>query len=210
VLVAGSVGSLSDIVGQLLRGAGASERLMELLETEPAIKPPRDPSPCPSRCRPGTGRGLGFSYPARPGTRRWRRWTWTSPRRAGGAGGAVRRRQVDAVPPAAALLRPAAGRLTLDGVDLRALDPAELRRHIAVVPQDPVIFGADAWENIRYGTEGADDEQVRPPPAPPMPMPSSSGCPEGYDTFLGERGVRLSGGERQRIAVARAILRDLS
>jgi ATP-binding cassette subfamily B protein len=103
---------------------------------------------------------------------------------------------------------PGEGRLTFDGVDLRALDPAELRRHIAVVPQDPVIFGASAAENIRYGAEDATDEQVRAAAAAAHADLFIRRLPQGYDTFLGERGVRVSGGERQRIAIARAILRD--
>ena len=210
VLVAGSVGSLSDIVGQLLRGAGASERLMELLVTEPGIKPPERPEPLPE---PVTGQvqaiGLGFSYPARPGTmaladleldiRPGERVALVGP---SGAGKSTLFHL---------LLRfydPQQGRLTLDGVDLRALDPSELRRQIAVVPQDPVIFGADAWENIRYGMESADDDSVRAAARAAHADAFIERLPQGYGTFLGERGVRLSGGERQRIAVARAILRD--
>jgi len=210
VLVAGSVGSLSDIVGQLLRGAGASERLMELLVTEPAIKPPRHPAPLPAPVRGEVqARGLGFSYPARPETRALADLDLTI--RPG--------ERVALVGPSGAgkstlfhlLLRfydPQAGTLTFDGVDLRALDPAELRRHIAVVPQDPVIFGADAWENIRYGAEQADAGAVRAAARAAHAHDFIERLPQGYDTFLGERGVRLSGGERQRIAIARAILRD--
>jgi ATP-binding cassette, subfamily B, bacterial len=210
VLVAGSVGSLSEIIGQLLRGAGASERLMELLVTEPAISPPARPKALPE---PVTGRvqasGLGFSYPARPGVQAL-----------SGVDLDIRSgERVAVVGPSGAgkstlfhlLLRfydPQQGSLTLDGVELRALDPAELRRHIAVVPQDPVIFGADAWENIRYGLESADDEAVRAAARAAHAHAFIERLPQGYDTFLGERGVRLSGGERQRIAVARAILRD--
>jgi len=210
VLVAGSVGSLSDIVGQLLRGAGASERLMELLVTEPGITPPARPERLPE---PVTGRvqalGLGFSYPARPGTmaltdldldiRPGERVALVGP---SGAGKSTLFHL---------LLRfydPQRGRLSLDGVDLRALDPGELRRQIAVVPQDPVIFGADAWENIRYGLESADDDSVRAAARAAHADAFIERLPQGYATFLGERGVRLSGGERQRIAVARAILRD--
>jgi ATP-binding cassette subfamily B protein len=210
VLVAGAVGSLSDIVGQLLRGAGASERLMELLVTEPGIKPPQRPRSLPE---PVTGRvqalGLGFSYPARPGTmalsgleldiRPGERVALVGP---SGAGKSTLFHL---------LLRfydPQQGRLTLDGIDLRALDPSELRRQIAVVPQDPVIFGADAWENIRYGLESADDDSVRAAARAAHADAFIERLPQGYATFLGERGVRLSGGERQRIAVARAILRD--
>jgi ATP-binding cassette subfamily B protein len=210
IMVAGAVGSLSDIAGQLLRGAGASERLMELLETEPAIRPPQRPATLPVTV---SGRvqaqGLVFHYPARPDTP------------------ALDSLDLDIAPgervalvgPSGAgkstlfhlLLRfydPDRGRLRLDGVDIGQLDPTELRRHIAVVPQDPVIFGADAWENIRYGLEEASDDDVRAAARAAHADGFLSRLPQGYDTFLGERGVRLSGGERQRIAVARAILRD--
>jgi len=210
ILVAGSVGSLSDLAGQLLRGAGASERLMELLETRPAIQAPARPRELPARV---TGRvqalGLVFHYPARPET----------PALDGLDLDIAPGERVALVGPSGAgkstlfhlLLRfydPGRGRLLLDGVDISELDPAELRRHIAIVPQDPVIFGADAWENIRYGLESATDDDVRAAARAAHADAFLSRLPQGYDTFLGERGVRLSGGERQRIAVARAILRD--
>ena len=103
---------------------------------------------------------------------------------------------------------PTQGRVCLDGVDLRALDPAELRRHLAIVPQDPVIFGADAWENIRYGLDGVSDAAVRRAAESAHATEFLDRMPQGFDTYLGERGVRLSGGQRQRIAIARALLRD--
>jgi ATP-binding cassette subfamily B protein len=210
VLVAGSVGSLSDIAGQLLRGAGAAERLMELLVTQPAIAPPQRPQPLMQPVRGHIGAdGVTFRYPARPDRP------------------ALESLDLDIAPgervalvgPSGAgkstlfhlLLRfydPEQGRLTFDGVDLRALDPAELRRHIAVVPQDPVIFGTSASENIRYGTEDATDAQVQAAAEAAHADIFIRRLPQGYDTYLGERGVRLSGGERQRIAIARAILRD--
>jgi len=210
ILVAGAVGSLSDIAGQLLRGAGASERLMELLETMPAISTPPHPKALPARV---TGRvqahGLRFHYPARPHTAALddvdldiepgERVALVGP---SGAGKSTLFHL---------LLRfydPDRGRLLLDGVSLQDLDPTELRRHIAIVPQDPVIFGADAWENIRYGLETADDGAVRAAARAAHADDFIERLPQGYGTFLGERGVRLSGGERQRIAVARAILRD--
>jgi ATP-binding cassette subfamily B protein len=210
ILVAGAVGSLSDIAGQLLRGAGASERLMELLETMPAISAPSRPKALPARV---TGRvqarGLGFHYPARPDTAALddvdldiepgERVALVGP---SGAGKSTLFHL---------LLRfydPDRGRLLLDGVPSQDLDPTELRRHIAIVPQDPVIFGADAWENIRYGLETADDDAVRAAARAAHADVFIERLPQVYGTFLGERGVRLSGGERQRIAVARAILRD--
>jgi ATP-binding cassette subfamily B protein len=210
VLVAGSVSGLIDLAGQLLRGAGAAERLMELLDVEPAVVAPAQPRPLPQRPRGRVrAEGVTFRYPARPET----------PALAALDLDIAAGERVALVGPSGAgkstlfhlLLRfydPGEGRLTFDGVDLRALDPAELRRHIAVVPQDPVIFGASAAENIRYGAEDATDEQVRAAAAAAHADLFIRRLPQGYDTFLGERGVRVSGGERQRIAIARAILRD--
>lgn len=210
VVVAGAVGSLSDLMGQLLRGAGASERLMELLDTAPVIRRPARPRALPAPVR---GRieldGVRFLYPARPDRPALDRLD-------------VRiepGERVALVGPSGAgkstlfqlLLRfydPSAGAIRFDGIDLRELDPAELRRHIALVPQDPVIFAADAWENIRYGLTAASDAAVRRAAAAAHAAELIERLPQGYSTFLGERGVRLSGGERQRIAIARTLLRD--
>jgi ATP-binding cassette subfamily B protein len=209
ILVAGNIGALSDIAGQLLRGAGAAERLMELLETAPAITAPTAPHPLP---KPVQGRvealAVAFTYPSRP----------QHPALGGIDLTIAPGEQVALVGPSGAgkstlfhlLLRfydPQHGSLRLDGIDLRDLAPAELRRHIVIVPQDPVIFGADALENIRYGL-AVDDASVEAAARAAHAHEFISRLPDGYQTFLGERGVRLSGGERQRIAIARAILRD--
>ncbi|MBP8289015.1 MAG: ATP-binding cassette domain-containing protein, partial [Chromatiaceae bacterium] len=103
---------------------------------------------------------------------------------------------------------PQTGALRFDGLDLRDLEPGELRRQIALVPQDPVIFGADAWENIRYGLDPVSDAAVRRAADAAHASEFLDRLPNGFNTFLGERGVRLSGGQRQRLAIARAILRD--
>ena len=210
LLVAGSVGNLSEIVGELLRGAGASERLMELLHAEPQIRAPEQPLPL---AQPVRGRilieELRFAYPTRAESPVL--WDLDLEIRPG--------ERVALVGPSGAgkttlfqlLLRfydPDQGSIRFDGADLRRLDPAELRRRIASVPQDPVIFGADAWENIRYGLEGADDAAVRRAAGLAHASEFLDRLPEGFGTFLGERGVRLSGGQRQRVAIARAILRD--
>ncbi len=190
VLVAGSFGSLSDIAGQLLRGAGAAERLMELLVTEPAIAPPVVPKPLPQPVRGHIrAEALTFRYPARPDT----------PALAALELDMAPGERVALVGPSGAgkstlfhlLLRfydPEQGRLSFDGVDLRALTSAS--------------------ENIRYGTEEATDAQVQAAAEAAHADIFIRRLPQGYDTYLGERGVRLSGGERQRIAIARAILRD--
>ncbi|NBC49382.1 MAG: ATP-binding cassette domain-containing protein [Gammaproteobacteria bacterium] len=209
ILVAGNIGALSDIGGQLLRGAGAAERLMELLETAPSITAPTTPARLPE---PAQGRvnaqAVAFTYPSRP----------EHPALAGIDLEIAPGEQIALVGPSGAgkstlfhlLLRfydPQQGSLRLDGVDLRDLPPSEFRRQIVIVPQDPVIFGADALENIRYGLD-VDDDAVEAAARAAHAHEFLMRLPDGYRTFLGERGVRLSGGERQRVAIARAILRD--
>ncbi|MBK1717820.1 ABC transporter transmembrane domain-containing protein [Thiocystis violacea] len=210
IVVAGAVGSLSDLIGQLLRGAGASERLMELLEIRSAIQPPESPAALPAKPR---GRiefqEVRFRYPSRPDTpaldelalvvEPGERLALVGP---SGAGKSTLFQL---------LLRfydPASGAILFDGVDIRRLDPRDLRRRIALVPQDPVIFGASAWENIRYGLESATDDDVRRAAEAAHAADFLDRLPQGFDTYLGERGVRLSGGERQRIAIARTVLRN--
>ncbi|MFP4683094.1 MAG: ABC transporter transmembrane domain-containing protein [Ectothiorhodospira sp.] len=210
VLVAGSVGALSEVIGELLRAAGAAERLMELLDTRPAIAPPPRPVPLPE---PPEGRvslcDVVFRYPSRP----------EPPALSGVSLDLAPGEKVALVGPSGAgkstvmqlLLRfydPESGCIRFDGVDLRDADPAALRRRIALVPQDAVIFGADAWENIAFGMEGVDRAHIRRAADAAHASEFLDRLPEGFDSHLGERGVRLSGGQRQRIAIARAILRD--
>ncbi len=210
VLVAGSVGALSEVAGELMRAAGAAERLMELLAAAPAVAAPENPRPLPE---PSTGRvafrRCSFSYPSRPQEPVLREFDLEI------APGQT----VALVGPSGAgkttvmqlLLRfydPQAGRIELDGVDLRTADPREIRRRIALVPQEPVIFGTSARENIRYGAQDAGDEEVLSAAEAAHAIEFLERLPDGLDTYLGERGVRLSGGQRQRIAIARALLRD--
>jgi len=210
LLVAGSVGALSEVVGDLLRAAGATERLLELLNTEPGISPPAKPVALPE---PPQGEvqlhHVTFHYPSRP----------DSPALSGLSLTLQPGQKVALVGPSGAgkstvlqlLLRfydPDAGEIRFDGVDIRQADPQQLRQRMALVPQDPVIFGADAWENIRYGFPGVTDADVRRAAEAAHAAEFLDQLPQGFNTFLGERGVRLSGGQRQRIAIARAILRD--
>ena len=209
VLVATSATAMSELWGEVQRAAGSAGRIAELLAEPPGIAAPAHPAPLPT---PPVGRvefdAVSFRYPSRPD--------------ASALDGFALRVEpgetVALVGPSGAgkttvfqmLLRfydPSAGRVLLDGVDVRDTDPGAVRARIGLVSQDPVIFGADVWDNIRYGRPDASDADVRA-----AARAASAGflddLPQGFDTFLGERGIRLSGGQRQRVAIARALLRD--
>lgn len=210
IMVAGAVAALTEIWSELQRAAGATERLVELLNADDAVRDPDAPLPAPA-VRHGdiAFENVTFAYPARPGVQALD----------GVSFGVAPGETVALVGPSGAgkttiiqlLLRfydPASGRITLDGADLRDLDRADFRRHVALVPQDPVIFAASARENIRFGRPGASDAEVEAAARAAAAHDFLSALPEGYDSYVGERGVMLSGGQKQRIAIARAILRD--
>ncbi len=210
VVVASAVGALSEVIGDLQRAAGAMERLVELLNTEPAIKAPADPRSLPVPARGAvTLEEVSFRYPAQPDRPTLDALSF---RVAPGE-------RVALVGPSGAgkttvfqlLLRfydPLAGRLTVDGLDLRDLDPLALRAQIGLVPQEPVIFSGSALENIRYGKPEASLEEVKEAARAAQALEFLEALPQGLDTYLGERGVRLSGGQRQRVAIARALLKN--
>ena len=210
LLVAGSVGALSEVAGDLLRAAGATERLLELLNTQPAISPPATPVALPEPAQGAVELSqVTFHYPSRPDRPAL---SQLSLRLQPG-------QKLALVGPSGAgkstvlqlLLRfydPDSGVIRFDGVDIREVDPQQLRQRIALVPQDPIIFGADAWENIRYGFTDVSDADVRSAAVAAHAAEFLDQLPQGFNTYLGERGIRLSGGQRQRIAIARAILRD--
>ena len=210
VVVAGAVGALSEVIGDLQRAAGATERLIELLHTEPEIRAPARPRPLPEPARGQVAfESVAFHYPSIPERSALESVDLT----------VAPGERLAIVGPSGAgkttlfqlLLRfydPQSGRITFDGVDLREADPGALRGRIGLVAQEPVIFSADAWENIRYGRPEASDAEVLEAAEAAAARDFLERLPEGFNSFLGERGVRLSGGQRQRIAIARAVLRN--
>jgi ATP-binding cassette subfamily B protein len=211
-IVAGSIGALSEVMGEAQRAAGATERLLELLSVKSTIQNPAKALQLPPRAATGAALALSdvtFSYPSRPETAALSHLSLSI--RPG--------ETVAVVGPSGAgkttlfqlFLRfydPQAGAITLDGVDIRHLALHTLRDAIGIVPQDTVIFSANAMENIRYGRAGASDEEVIQAAKLAAAHEFIERLPQGYHSFLGERGVRLSGGQRQRIAIARALLKN--
>ena len=209
-IVAGAVGTISEVIGDLQRAAGATERLFELLGIEPEIRAPENPVALPLPAR-GTVAfdHVRFHYPSRRDTAALDDFTLEV------ASG----ENVALVGPSGAgkttvfqlLLRfydPQQGAVRIDGVDVRRADPREVRGRVAVVPQDPVIFATTVLENVRYGRLEATDAEVRDACEAAFATEFISQLPESFESNLGERGVRLSGGQRQRLAIARAILAD--
>jgi ATP-binding cassette, subfamily B, bacterial len=210
VLLASSAGALSELWGEVQRAAGATERLLEIIATEPAIRVPERPAALPSRA---TGRvrfhNVVFRYPTRPD-------------HAALNGLSLQVQASEAVAlvgPSGAgkstifqlLLRfydPTSGHITVDDVDIATLDPVALRAQIAVVSQDAIIFAGSIAENIRYGRPSASDAEVQAAAVAAAADEFIERLPQRYDTPVGERGITLSGGQRQRVAIARAILRD--
>ena len=211
VVVATSITSMSELWGEVQRAAGSASRITDLLAEPSGVAAPANPVALPAPDPAGARvwfDAVRFEYPSRPGTAALDGFDLVvNPGET-----------VALVGPSGAgkstvfqlLLRfydPACGRIALDGIDLRAADPEAVRGRIAVVAQDPVIFGADVWDNIRYGRPGATDAAVQDA-AEAASAAFLADLPQGFDTFLGERGLRLSGGQRQRVAIARAVLRD--
>jgi len=210
VLGASSLGELSSVWSEVAAAAGAASRIAEILAVRPRIVAPANPTPAPARWQ---GRiafeNVSFAYPTAPDRSALHDLTLA----------VAPGERVALVGPSGAgkstlfslLLRfydVDKGSVTLDGVDLRALDPLDLRKAIALAPQDPVIFGLSVAENISYGREGASREAIVSAAKRAQAHDFISALPQGYDTLLGERGVTLSGGQRQRLAIARAILAD--
>ncbi|TFI58078.1 ATP-binding cassette domain-containing protein [Sphingomonas parva] len=209
-LVAGALGALTEVYGDLLRGAGAAGRLSELLQEQPTIAAPARPRALPEPARGEIAfHQVAFRYPTRPEVSALVDFSLE----------VARGETVAVVGPSGAgkstlfqlaqrFYDPEAGSISLDGVDLRDADPADVRARIALVPQETVIFAASARDNLRYGRWDASDEALWAAAEAANAADFLRALPEGLDTFMGEGGARLSGGQRQRLAIARAILRD--
>jgi ATP-binding cassette subfamily B protein len=209
-LLAGAFGNLTEVYGDLLRAAGASERLSDLLDAEPDIRAPAKPVRLPE---PPLGQlafeHVTFHYPTRREVsaledfsltvRSQERLALVGPSGAG---------KTTIFQLAERFYDPQAGRVLLDGVDLRDADPADIRQRIAMVPQETVLFAASARDNLRYGNWNASEDQLWQAARDANAEEFLRALPDGLDTFMGEGGARLSGGQRQRIAIARALLRD--
>lgn len=210
VIVASAMGTISEVIGELQRAAGATERLVELLTTASAIVVRENPIALPSPVRGAlTLRDIRFAYPSRPHDPVFNHFHLTI------APG----EKVALVGPSGAgkttvfqLLQrfydPVEGEILLDGINIKDADLAAVRNQIALVPQDPVIFASSVRDNVRYARPGASDSEVIAACRAAYAMEFIEKLPDGLDTFLGERGVHLSGGQKQRIAIARAILAD--
>lgn len=210
VMVAGAVAALSEIWGELQRAAGATERLVELLQTEDSVLDPAQSVALPQPVRGHIAfENVRFSYPSRPAIAALdgvdleimpgETVAFVGPSGAG---------KTTIIQMILRFYDPALGRITLDGVDLRDVARSEFRTAVALVPQDPIIFAATAAQNIRFGKPDATDAEVHAAAKAAAAHEFITALPEGYDSYLGERGVMLSGGQKQRIAIARAILRD--
>jgi len=209
-VMARSARGLSEVYGDVQRAAGATERLLEILALKPDISVPENPVALPS---PAIGtvtfKDVTFHYPSRPDQSALTGLNFDiAPGETVALVGPSGAGKTTVFQLALRFYDPQEGTVSLDGVDLKRVDPVAARGRIGLVSQEPVIFAANAWDNIRYGREDATDDEVRAAAEAAAATEFIDRMPDGFDTFLGERGVRLSGGQRQRIAIARAILRN--
>ena len=210
VLVAGALGSLTEVYGDLLRGAGAASRLNELLQEKPAITAPARPVALPEPARGGLAfQNVTFRYPTRPEVSAISEFSLAvEPGETVAIVGPSGAGKSTIFQLAERFYDPQVGTIRLDGVPLTQADPAEVRRRMALVPQEGTLFAASAGDNLRYGAWDASEEAIWDAARAANAEDFLRALPQGLDTFLGEGGARLSGGQRQRVAIARALLRD--
>ncbi|NCP19700.1 MAG: ATP-binding cassette domain-containing protein [Erythrobacter sp.] len=209
-LVAGALGALTEVYGDLLRGAGAADRLAELLQAEPQIAPPASPQPLPVPARGSLSfRNVGFAYPSRPGEAVIDDLTLEiEPGETVALVGPSGAGKSTLFMLAQRFYDPSEGTIRIDGIALPSADPAEIRARMAYVPQAGTLFSGSARDNLRYGRWDASDAEIWEAARLANAAGFIEALPQGLDTDLGEDGTRLSGGQQQRIAIARAILRD--
>jgi ATP-binding cassette subfamily B protein len=209
-LVAGSFGALTEVYGDLLRGAGAASRLSELLNARPTIAPPAKPQALPQPPRGSLSfRNVNFRYPTRPETAALADFTLeVEPGETVAIVGPSGAGKSTIFQLTERFYDPQAGTIRLDGIPLTKADPADIRERIAFVPQDGVLFSASARDNLRYGKWDASEDEIWDAARAANAERFLRELPQGLDTYLGESGTRLSGGQQQRIAIARALLRD--
>lgn len=209
-IVAGAFGALTEVYGDLLRGAGAASRLAELLNERPTIAAPARPQTLPVPARGKLAfEAVNFRYPTRLDQPALADFSLTiEPGETVAIVGPSGAGKSTLFQLAERFYDPQSGTIKLDGVPLTAVDPAEIRRRMALVPQEGVLFAANARDNLRYGKWDASDEAIWQAARAANAEQFLRDLPEGLDTFLGEGGARLSGGQRQRVAIARAVLRD--
>ncbi|HEU0118269.1 MAG TPA: ATP-binding cassette domain-containing protein, partial [Alphaproteobacteria bacterium] len=208
-IAAGATGAISETIGDLQRASGATERIFDLLAVTPTITAPAVPSSLPAARGEISFDHVTFTYPARPeipalqdisfAVKPGERVAIVGPSGAG---------KTTLYQMALRFYDPQSGKVLFDGVDVKNVEPRELRSRIGLVPQDPVIFSTDAWSNISYGRPEASRDEIRAAARAAHADEFISSMPNGYETYLGEKGVQLSGGQKQRIAIARAILRN--
>jgi ATP-binding cassette subfamily B protein len=210
VVVAGSVGSISEFIGDLQRAAGAAERLFELLDAAPDLVVADPPAPLPVPARGAVAfQDVRFAYPSRPDSAALDGVDFAlAPGETVALVGPSGAGKSTVLNLAMRFRDPDGGRILFDGVDIATCDPAALRARIALVPQEPAIFAADVTANIAFGRPGASEAEIRAAAEAAQASAFIAALPQGFATHLGEKGQRLSVGQKQRIAIARAILRD--
>ncbi|GAA6138940.1 ABC transporter ATP-binding protein/permease [Arenicella sp. 4NH20-0111] len=211
IIVAGSVATISEVIGDVQRAVGAAERLFELLSIESLITSPSQASSTAGNAPTMQLKDVTFHYPSRPDLPALENLDLTIPEGKSlalvGPSGAGKSTVFELIQ---RFYDPQSGTITYDGTDIRDLSPQDLRSRVAVVAQQPTLFSADVMHNIRYGNPDASDEQVYAAAEAANAHDFINDLPDGYHSYLGEHGVRLSGGQKQRIAIARAILKDPS